>query len=130
MTSPSDKAGGALCRCGDFIEVGHDDVGAEFQLPGVVALVPMVRASLPRRRRSHLGGSLEQPGYGIAAIVEHPAEGYHHRIGMPAAEHTGPIGGDPVVRVDPHHQVLGVEAVGHLGDLRTSRAFTQSRHPT
>ena len=26
------------------------------------------------------------------------------------------------------NQVFGVEPVGHLGNLRTSRAFTQSRH--
>ena len=114
----------------DFVvdELVDGHVGAELQLFCVVAMT--TRLSPPSRgSRRGLRRGLEQPWDRVAAIVEHPTERHHHRIGVPAAQHTRSIGRNPVIGIDPHHQVLGVEAIRHLGDLRTSRAFTQSRHP-
>ena len=71
---------------------------------------------------------LEQPGHRLAPVVEHPAQWHHHGIGVPATQHTGAIGDGTFERLDPHDQMLGIDAVHHLGCLRTAGSFAQSRH--
>ena len=110
---------------GYTIDSGY--VRAELQLLGIAVRMTAV-PSLTWDSGGRLSGCLEQPGHGITTIVEHPAERHDHRICVSPAQNAGPIRRDALVRVDPHHEELSIESVGQLGNLRTSRSFTQSRH--
>ena len=72
---------------------------------------------------------LEQGWTRITRVVECPADGHDHRIGVTLAQHTGTGAlGVGIEGGQPHEQSIGIETVGDSAAFGTSRSLAQPGH--
>ena len=96
-------------------------------MPGVVGVAALL-TTRPQLRRRVVFARAEQARFGVTPIVEHPTERYHHRISVATAQNARPVRHILIERFDPHSEVVGVDAVGDVGGLRTARSLAKSAH--